>query len=1311
MKKRWITALLTCAIALLGALGFVACGKEEASGVLTLSETEINIDAYEDYALSVTSGETEIKWSSSDKEIVTVENGVVSAHGKMGNATVTATADGKKGECTVFVSDSGLKPRLTPSEQTCFLGVATELTLKIDYNEKQYGGYTVKEISVADTAIASVENGKLKGVAVGETTATATVVWKGLELTTRKEFAVKVYPELTLFLDREEYEVYDVNENSLVKKSTVKPMPSVYQSGALLDDPAVSYTVTEGGEYVEVVDGVIKVKSGITKAETATIKASYSSAASTSEATAKVTVYPAYEQKENTEFMAKSDNAKDIYYPATGTVGGRTGAYAYVTNDECKNKNDDWVAWSYRLVLQSFFSEGGESQYSALIEKKGLSVVSFDLYYAGQTNADGKTEYRGVSFNSLYGKNSASLYNTYYVGQQKNFPERTVAEGATATNTLVPNRWQTFYFDLREGFSSSNQVDLFLHSARANDEIYVDNIRYYYDNSALLALDYSGVDLEERTLVESEKNAAEYLAQANEFTAFSPAYTSFAPVEGGASYKYQMNSSVYTGEEILLLGEKQQRRIYPVNVYNGVAARQGYRYLSFEYKLTTGAPVLYAYDMLEENNVAYKLAAGELSGGKLIAFKDGDFVSSVTENEWVTLVVALDNNVYSFDSVYITVETEGTEFEIRNARYWKDASYRYELGYNELLEAELDPLDYACEGSEWALSELLFVTYRGVKTTAYEIKEATVKNGALATYEDGKLRFLAEGSTELTFVVGIKDGEHEESVTLEVPVRIYPRDLMILAQTELELYGGENPAYAARKTAKITVNTLLVDGLVSGVDALTVEAVSGGELVTIDGRTITAVGIGEAVLSVYCEKEDGSKISEEVRVVAHDGRKASGFTLGSTNAAATYQAVDGTVAGRTGVYAYTLASGNKWSNDNRLSVTATDHFGGTFDSTWAAMKNMTDNGYGYITFDFCLPAGGGFYLGSPNGTEYTEFRVSVGAVPVEFTGDPLVTLYDGTGKDVTAEATEANVWYTAAIRYDRSEGSKQWSCVHLVASTANPVYLDGAICHYDDSFKNDLHFEIPDELLVGESKTAALDFDSVYRAGVKVENVSFTFRSADESTAKCEGKTLTFFKAGTVKITVEATLDGKTTHASFNARYLEDTQAAVSAWTLKTGSTTSFADGVYTLTGGNAWVDYLVLHETDGRGTSGASSSFASHADARANMLAKNYGLIRFTISVTSGTARVYAPTSGNAQGYAAISTTSLVYSDDMAKSCIEVFAADGTKLEAGASLTAGATYTVRVYYNAATTGWSEVAIKGAATTATLGDVSFFAGK
>lgn len=117
----------------------------------------------------------EITWSSSNQSVVSVNaSGLVTAVGE-GTTIISASADGKKGECTVSVKKSFVavsEVKLNKTELTIFEGKEETLTATI--LPKDATEQTIVWNS-SDPSVATVVSGKVTAIKAGNTTISATV--------------------------------------------------------------------------------------------------------------------------------------------------------------------------------------------------------------------------------------------------------------------------------------------------------------------------------------------------------------------------------------------------------------------------------------------------------------------------------------------------------------------------------------------------------------------------------------------------------------------------------------------------------------------------------------------------------------------------------------------------------------------------------------------------------------------------------------------------------------------------------------------------------------------------------------------------------------------------------------------------------------------------------------------------------------------------------------------------------------------------------------------------------------------------------
>lgn len=128
MKRRVLfilTVLFTLSIMIFGST------KVEAAGAIKLNKKKVVLEMGSTYSLKVKNTESRVKWSSSDKKVVKVKNGVLTPVA-VGSTKVTAKVKGKKYTCKVTVIDyTGMS-----NEQKAVVSYA----LKYVGNRYRYGG-------------------------------------------------------------------------------------------------------------------------------------------------------------------------------------------------------------------------------------------------------------------------------------------------------------------------------------------------------------------------------------------------------------------------------------------------------------------------------------------------------------------------------------------------------------------------------------------------------------------------------------------------------------------------------------------------------------------------------------------------------------------------------------------------------------------------------------------------------------------------------------------------------------------------------------------------------------------------------------------------------------------------------------------------------------------------------------------------------------------------------------------------------------------------------------------------------------------
>lgn len=152
----------------------VTCGYVTASSIrLNQSMLELEYGQSEQLLATVipSNWSGEITWSSSDPEVATVEDGVVTAVGD-GTCTITATAEGRTASCYVTCTMPELES-LTLPESEISLKVGESVTITPDLTPEDWPGELVWTSSNPSVATVT-QDGKITAVSVGNCDITVT---------------------------------------------------------------------------------------------------------------------------------------------------------------------------------------------------------------------------------------------------------------------------------------------------------------------------------------------------------------------------------------------------------------------------------------------------------------------------------------------------------------------------------------------------------------------------------------------------------------------------------------------------------------------------------------------------------------------------------------------------------------------------------------------------------------------------------------------------------------------------------------------------------------------------------------------------------------------------------------------------------------------------------------------------------------------------------------------------------------------------------------------------------------------------------
>lgn len=382
MKTRKYAVVLLSIVAALCLALCVACAKP----ALKLDKTSLQLTVGETATITAETDET-VEWSSSDEKVVTVRDGTVTAVAE-GTATVTATAGGAVGKCEVTVSpsESGLSVAL--SKTTLELTVGEETTVvatAMQDGKPVQASYTWAS---EDQSVASVENGTVKGVAVGETRVSVKAAFGGKETTAYITVKVKLDAEITLASDGFSLSVLKLCEEDAQSVSAGAKL--MYQD---VEQSGVTFSYATDDEAVFTVDGQgVLTAVGAGKANL-TVTAEFMDTEIT--AVSKVQVV----NTNNVDFTVDFGDYDSAMlnkamgeYDLTQKITASVSPYDEALNVEWISSNDKIVAVEYDGLNATVTAEegclGGEAVISLYVENIEVGYVIIGVYFPVSSEAD-----------------------------------------------------------------------------------------------------------------------------------------------------------------------------------------------------------------------------------------------------------------------------------------------------------------------------------------------------------------------------------------------------------------------------------------------------------------------------------------------------------------------------------------------------------------------------------------------------------------------------------------------------------------------------------------------------------------------------------------------------------------------------------------------------------------------------------------------------------------------------------------------------------------------------------------------------------
>ena len=293
---------------------------------ITLSQNNASLHVGETVTLTATvtpdnTTNKAVTWKSSNTSVATVENGKITAVA-LGEATITATtADGTNlsASCKVTVEPTKVTS-ITLSQNTASLHVGESVTLTATVKPDDATDKTVTWKSSND-AVATVDNGKVTAVALGEATITATTA-DGTNLTATCAITVNPIKAASITLSQTTAELFPGDKITLT--ATVLPENATDKRVTWMSSNSSIATVSEEGIVTAVAVGettiTAKTADGTNLTATCAVKVNPIKVSSITLSQTTATLYPTDQLQLTATVLPDNATNKGIEWESSNTA-------------------------------------------------------------------------------------------------------------------------------------------------------------------------------------------------------------------------------------------------------------------------------------------------------------------------------------------------------------------------------------------------------------------------------------------------------------------------------------------------------------------------------------------------------------------------------------------------------------------------------------------------------------------------------------------------------------------------------------------------------------------------------------------------------------------------------------------------------------------------------------------------------------------------------------------------------------------------------------------------------------------------------
>ena len=347
-----------------------------------------------------------------------------------------------------------------------------------------------------------------------------------------------------------------------------------------------------------------------------------------------------------------NENEVPTYKKANETIGGRNSAYKYETKINSSLKNS-------LIVASSMNDSYDESMYR--MSKMG-NYYAFDIYPTTDSTLTFALNNGSTSASVTVDKTNVSEFENWLI----------VLKDGKRQNTIKKNEWQTIVYAFNDAYDDNQySASLTFSANNENSLVYIDNCRYYKDNSFIpneYEEEYIRPIVPENSL--SSKISVERITSG----------------DFKGSYKYtNKTSGEYEGDN-QNWGESGIR-------FNGVTTKDdqtaefftnGYRYIKYEMYLAENVSSISLRVSADRNLTQYWMhdikVNSSIDNESIYIFNSDETLAKSLEREtWYTVYIPVKYSSTDCGNTYITMYTNGGSEQKPAVAYIRYISYEDEM--------------------------------------------------------------------------------------------------------------------------------------------------------------------------------------------------------------------------------------------------------------------------------------------------------------------------------------------------------------------------------------------------------------------------------------------------------------------------------------------------------------------------------------------------------------------------------------------------------------------------------------------------------